>query len=172
MSPYLPADVQRDFLERGFTRRQFGRIAALLGAGASLPFWNEAALAQLSQVKNMPADAVKINANENPLGPAPEAIEAMMRVLHTGGRDSYGLTDEFRETLAAQEGLSPDHVRPFAGSSAPLTQTTLAFTSPTRSFVTADPGYESGERAAEFVGAKVIRIPLTRTIAKSLIQGS
>ncbi len=165
MSPTLPADVQRDFLERGFTRRQFGRIAALLGAGASLPFWNEAALAQLSQVKDMPADAVKINANENPLGPAPEAIEALMQVLPKAGRYSYGLTDELRETLAAQEGLSPDHVRPFAGSSAPLTQTTLAFTSPTRSFVTADPGYESGERAAEFVGAKVIRIPLTKDYA-------
>ena len=32
--------------ERGFTRRDFGRIAALLTAGASLPFFNEAALAQ------------------------------------------------------------------------------------------------------------------------------
>ncbi len=37
----------------------------------------------------------------------------------------------------------------------------LAFTSPTKSFVTGDPGYEAGERAAKFIGAKVIRVPLT-----------
>lgn len=165
MSPGLIAGTKRDFLQRGFTRRQFGRVAALVGAGVALPCWNEAALAQLSQVKDMPPDAVKLNANENPLGPAPEAIEAMLQVLASGGRYSYGLTDDFRETLAAQEGLSPDYVRPFAGSSAPLTQATLAFTSAARSFVTADPGYESGERAAQFIGAKVIKVPLTKTFA-------
>ena len=31
--------------------------------------------------------------------------------------------------------------------------------------MTADPGYEAGERAAEFIGAKVIRVPLTKTYA-------
>jgi histidinol-phosphate/aromatic aminotransferase/cobyric acid decarboxylase-like protein len=41
----------------------------------------------------------------------------------------------------------------------------LGFTSPTRPFVTADPGYEAGERAAEFIGAPVIRVPLTKTYA-------
>ena len=105
----------------------------LLGGGAAAtPFFGEAAMAQLSAVKNLPPDAVKLNANENPLGPAPEAIEAMQRVLAQGGRYSYGLTDEFRETMAAAEGLSPEQVLPFAGSSAPLTQSVLAFTSPTK----------------------------------------
>jgi len=41
----------------------------------------------------------------------------------------------------------------------------LAFTSPTRPLVTADPGYEAGESAARFVGAKVIRVPLTKAYA-------
>jgi histidinol-phosphate aminotransferase len=159
-----PCD-ERALFERGFSRRQFGRIAALLGAGASLPFYGEAALAQLSQVKDIPADAVRINANENPLGPAPEALEALLRVVKDGGRYRYDLTDEFRDTLAAGEGLSPDHVQPFAGSSAPLTQAVVAFTSPSRSFVTCDPGYEAGERTAKFIGAKVVRVPLTKTYA-------
>lgn len=165
MAAELSERFQREFLERGFSRRQFGRIAALLGAGATLPFYGEAALAQLSQVKDMPADAVKINANENPLGPAPEAIEAMTAILKQGGRYDYGLTDEFRDALAADAGLAPQYVQPFAGSSAPLTQAVLAFTSPERSFVTCEPGYEAGERAAKFIGAKVIRVPLTKTYA-------
>lgn len=161
----LSQSQQRDFAERGFSRRDFGRLALLAGAGATLPFYGEAALAQLSQVKGMPSDAVKINANENPLGPAPEAIEAIHGVLARGGRYSYGLTDQFRETMAAAHGLSPKQIQPFAGSSAPLTQAVLAFTSPNRSFVICDPGYEAGERAARFIGAKVIRVPLTKSYA-------
>jgi histidinol-phosphate/aromatic aminotransferase/cobyric acid decarboxylase-like protein len=38
----------------------------------------------------------------------------------------------------------------------------IAFTSPQRGLVTADPGYEAPERAAAFIGAKVTRVPLTR----------
>ena len=56
-------------------------------------------------------------------------------------------------------------MQPYAGSSAPLHQAVLGFTSPTKPFVTADPGYEAPERAAQFIGAKVIRIPLTKTYA-------
>ena len=56
-------------------------------------------------------------------------------------------------------------MQPFAGSSAPLTQTVLAFTSPTRSFVVCDPGYEAGELAAKFIGAKTVRVPLTKSYA-------
>lgn len=62
-------ELATDFLKRGFTRRGLYKMATLLAAGAALPFYNEQALAQLSQVKNMPPDAVKINANENPMGP-------------------------------------------------------------------------------------------------------
>ncbi len=153
---------QDDLLARGFSRRDFGRIALMLGSAASVPLFCEASLAQLSAVKNLPPDAVKLNANENPLGPAPEAIEAMLAVLKQGGRYSYDLTDKFRETLAAAAGLSPEHVMAFPGSSAPLTQAVLAFTSPQRSLVVCDPGYEAAELAAKFLGAPVKRVPLTK----------
>jgi histidinol-phosphate aminotransferase len=156
---------KRNFVKRGFTRRNFGRLAAMLTAGASLPFYNEPALAQLSAVRNMPADAVKINANENPLGPCPAALEAVHRIAQNGGRYLYEETFGFQETLAEMEGLKPGYVQPFAGSSAPLHQAVLAFTSPSKAFVTADPGYEAGERAARFIGAPVKSIPLTKTYA-------
>ena len=113
----------------------------------------------------MPADAVRINANENPLGPCPEALAAMSGFLKEGGRYHFELTEQISKLLASQENLPPDHVHAFAGSSAPLTQSVVAFTSPSRSFVTADPGYEAGEQAAKFIGAKVIRVPLTKSFA-------
>jgi hypothetical protein len=50
----LGKDAMQDLLARGFSRRSLGRFASLLGAGAALPFFNEGALAQLSQVKGMP----------------------------------------------------------------------------------------------------------------------
>jgi len=63
------------------------------------------------------------------------------------------------------EGLRADYVRAYAGSSGPLHQSVVAFTSPSRPYVTADPGYEAGEGAARFIGAPVIRVPLTKTYA-------
>jgi histidinol-phosphate/aromatic aminotransferase/cobyric acid decarboxylase-like protein len=160
---------QKELLRRGFSRRNFGRFATMLAAGATLPFSSESALAQLSMVKNMPADAVKINANENPLGPCPEAAEAMHNIIQKGGRYLYEETFTMQETLAEMEGLKPSYITPYAGSSAPLHQAVLAFTSPTKPFVTGDPGYEAGERAAEFIGSKVIRVPLTKTYAHDVV---
>lgn len=158
----LTPEQRMEITKRGFSRRSFGRFAALATAGATLPFYNEAALAQLSMVANMPADAVKINANENPLGPCPEAAEAIYGVIKKGGRYMYEETFSFAKTLADQEGVKPNYVQPWAGSSAPLHQAVMAFTSKDRPFIIADPGYEAGERAAKFIGASVIRVPLTK----------
>jgi histidinol-phosphate aminotransferase len=162
MSSVLSAEQQADFLRRGFTRRNFGRIASVLTAGAALPFYNEPALAQLSMVRNMPADAVKINANENPMGPCAEAADAMHSIIRDGGRYMYEKTYELSETLAEQEGLKSNYVESYAGSSAPLHQAVLAFCSKERPFVKADPGYEAGERAAKFIGANTVNVPLKK----------
>ena len=106
---------KRRFEQRGFSRRSFGRLATLLAAGSSLPFYNEPALAQLSKIENAPPDAVMINANENPLGPCPEAREAVANVISQGGRYLYGETDRVAALLAQQEQLKQTCVRIYAG---------------------------------------------------------
>jgi len=168
MEHVLGPERERELLARGFSRRDFFKVASLMGAAASLPFSGEAALAQLSQVGDIPPGAVLINANENPLGPCPEALAAVGSIAKEGGRYHYELTGQLCKLLAAQENLAVDQVRAFAGSSAPLTQSVLAFTSPAKSLITADPGYEAGERAAKFIGAKVIRVPLTKSFAHDM----
>ena len=92
----LIAQYKRDLLRR-LSRRTFGRFAGLLAAGAALPFYNEPAMAQLSlsYVGEIPEDAVKINANENPLGPCPQAADAIHRVVQKGGRYLYDETFGF-----------------------------------------------------------------------------
>ena len=162
----LTPTQQNEFLSRGFSRRHFGRLATMLTAGAAMPFYNEPAMAQMSALDGpIPLDAVKINANENPMGPCAEAADAIHSLVQKGGRYMYELTWEFRDTLAAVEGVKPDYVRPFAGSSAPLHQAVLAFCSPQKSYVVADPGYEAGGKAAQFIGAKAINVPLTKDYA-------
>jgi histidinol-phosphate aminotransferase len=165
MQVCLKETQKHDLLERGFSRRSFGRIAAMLTAGASLPFYNEPAMAQLSAVRNMPPDAVKINANENPLGPCPEALEAIFKVAKNGGRYLYEETFGFTELMAEQESVKANYVLPYAGSSAPLHQAVLGFCSPSKAYVACDPGYESGASAARFIGAPVKKFPLLSTYA-------
>jgi histidinol-phosphate aminotransferase len=151
------------FARRGVSRRDFGRIAAWMTTGAALPLYNEPALAQLSAVRGpIPQDAVKIDANENPLGPCEEAAAAIHEIVSRGGRYLYEQTAQFVQLMAEQEGLRPDSVRAFAGSSAPLHQAVLAFTGPNRPLVTADPGYEAAGLAAAFLGAKTLSVPLTK----------
>jgi histidinol-phosphate aminotransferase len=168
MRAFVSAEQEPILLRRGFSRRSFGRIAAVLSAGAALPFYNEHALAQLSKVRDLPSDAVKINANENPLGPCPEAADAIYNVVKQGGRYMWEQTDALADALAGVLDVKFSNrpgegfIQIFAGSSAPLHQAVIAFCSKERSFVSADPGYEAGARAAEYVGAKVANVPLKK----------
>jgi histidinol-phosphate aminotransferase len=153
----------RQASERLLSRRDFARTAALLTAGSALPFYNEAALAQdVGAIGSIPADAVRLHTNENPLGPCPAALEAIRRLLPRGGQYHFDQTAAFVETLAESVGLPRSHVLPTAGSSDPLHRAVLAYTSPSRPLVVADPGYEAPAGAANFLGARVISVPLRR----------
>lgn len=156
----LPDDALDDLERRGFTRRGLLRIASLLATGAALPFGSEHALAQLSDAGRLPDDAVKINANEFPEGPSKRALAALGEAARRGNRYQYPETDALVETAANLEGLRPEHFAVYPGSSLALHHAVIVFTSPRRALVTAEPGYEAAARAAEFIGAKVLRVPL------------
>ena len=164
MKSVLTEKQQEDFLSRGFSRRNFGRIATMLTAGAALPFYNEPALAQLSRV-DAPPDAVMINSNENPLGPSQAAREAAVAMVARGGRYLFGEAGKVKSILAKQEGVSPETVTIYPGSSLPLHWAVLAYCSPNKPYVVDAPGYEAGARAADYIGAKAINVPLTKDYA-------
>jgi histidinol-phosphate aminotransferase len=106
-----------------------------------------------------------IDSNENPLGPGQAAREAMAAILPKGGRYADNLTDDLVNTFAEIEGLNPDWVRATVGSTPPLSLSVLAFTAPQKSYVTADPGFETGMMMAGVTGARVVKVPLTKTYA-------
>jgi histidinol-phosphate/aromatic aminotransferase/cobyric acid decarboxylase-like protein len=82
-------------------------------------------------------------------------------IVAQGGRYLYGETDKVAKLLSEQENVKFNYIRIYPGSSAPLHQSVLAFTSPQKALVMGDPGYEAGERAAKFIGSPVVKVPLT-----------
>ncbi len=148
-----------------FSRRNFLGLSLTASAVAACgTIFTEHLLARPVE-HTYPAGAVIIDANENPLGPCAAARDAVIAQAPNGGRYSFWLADEFVEALAGAEGVPVDHILAFGGSSVPLHYSVLSYTSPTRSYVTADPGYEAGMQAAQVAGARVVKVPLTKTYA-------
>jgi len=148
-----------------FSRRSFLHLSAAAATASAFQFMTEPMLAAAARRKAHSPDAVLIDSNENPLGPSQPAREAMAAILPRGGRYADELTDELVKTFAQMEGLDPDYVRVTVGSTPPLSLSVLAYTSPGRSYVTADPGFELGMNMAGHSGARVVKIPLTKTYA-------
>jgi histidinol-phosphate aminotransferase len=150
-------------MNRTLSRRTFFQMAAAASAAAAVPILTEPQLARAQRVRvahDYGPDSVRIDANENPLGPCSGACAVMASLLPEGGRYDMETTDKLVALFAAQEGLQPENVLLYAGSSEPLHFTVLAFTSPERSLVIADPSYEAPAFAAKANGAKVVKVPL------------
>jgi len=145
----------------GFSRRTFFRFAAGVSAVASMPILTESRLAYAARPKFAdPNKGIHIDANENPLGPSEAARQAIADIIPKGGRYEFSMEMDLAETFAKIEGLNPESVIPFAGSSDPLHYTVLAFTDKSKPLVIADPGYEAPMWAAQVSGAQVIKVPL------------
>jgi histidinol-phosphate aminotransferase len=152
-----------------FSRRSFLQLSAAASAAAAFQIVTEPMLAAAARRTfsrgSVPKDGVMIDSNENPLGPCQSARDAMSAIIPQGGRYLDNLTEDLVNTFAQLEGLGPDCVQIFPGSSPALRFTVVAFTSPQRSYVTADPGYEAGMFAAKAAAARVVKVPLTKTYA-------
>ncbi|MGA8345372.1 MAG: pyridoxal phosphate-dependent aminotransferase [Candidatus Sulfotelmatobacter sp.] len=148
-----------------FSRRSFLHLSAAASAVAAFHVMTEPRLAATHRRQPHAKDAVLIDSNENPLGPSQSARDAISAIIPQGGRYSDNLTDELVSTFAQMEGLNPDYIYCTAGSTPPLCLSVLAFTSPQKSYVTADPCFETGMSMASVAGARVIKVPLTKTYA-------
>jgi len=144
------------------SRRTFLQLSA---AAAALQIVTEPMLAAAVRRRPFSKDGVMIDSNENPLGPSQAARAAISAIIPQGGRYLDHLTEELVNTFAQGEGLNPDYVQIFPGSSPPLRFAVVAFTSSQKSYVTADPGYEAGMMASAATGARVVKVPLTKAYA-------
>lgn len=150
----------------GVSRRDFARFLSLMAAGLVIPRGSaEALLARDALGEIPPASAIRLNSNENPLGPSRAALEAIQRLGAEGGRYPWEAESALCRRIAEFEGIPETCVEVFNGSSDPLNRAVLAFTGPGRPFVYGEPGYEAGRRAAKVSGAEAIAIALTDSLA-------
>ena len=163
MTKPLSPELKQDLIDRGYSRRQLAKVTALLGAGAMATRFTSAAAQQAAKpVKG----AVLIGANECWTGPFPVAAEAAMKIVTEGNR--YEPDNEHQklfEAVSAVEKVPVDRIVAWPGSSDPLSRVAVAYASPTKGIVTADPTYEAIWRTGDWLGAKVTKVPLTKDYA-------
>jgi histidinol-phosphate aminotransferase len=147
------------------SRRNFLRTAGATLAAAPIlseAHFARAAAAHEGVVPQFNPKGVYIDSNENPLGPCEAARKAVADIIPNGGRYAPPLYGDLMTLYAKQMGVPIDHIMLYDGSSAPLSFTVLAYTSPTRSLVVADPTYEAAAASAVANKAPIHAVPLAK----------
>jgi len=167
----------------GVSRRNFMRILGAASAAAtSFPalaaVQQAAAAAQnqgarrgiggmsdMGEMRQLSADTVIISSNENPLGPAPSALQAIGTTGPLGGRYHFDETMKTLTVFNEQFGLKRGYSALFPGSGGPLDLALMSNIGPDKPLVYGDPSYEQGPRAADAMKAQKFPVPLTPTFA-------
>ncbi len=108
----------------------------------------------------LPDLAAKLNANENPYGPSPMALEAFKNAASGGNRYAWKELYQLVDKIADFEGVESKNIMMGPGSSDLLEKTAMVLFMDGGNVVSADPAYMSLIRVAESVGATWKPVPL------------
>jgi len=104
---------------------------------------------------------IRISSNENPLGPGPRAIEAIVGKFPEANRypfNSTPLDSDLQAAIAKKFNAKPENVVMGAGSQELLRNAVRAFTSPEKALVTAAPTFENCTNVAKQLGHKLVEV--------------
>lgn len=99
--------------------------------------------------------AVRLDSNENPVGPFPRALEAIRSHLNESNRYPILAEEDVINAIAKLQGVKPENVILGCGSGELLRAADHAFTSRTAAYVGAGPTFEAPGGFASFLGAEV-----------------
>ncbi len=156
----IKEEVQDDLLSRGYSRRQMMRTAMMFAGGAAaLSMSGEVALAADEDgAKGM----VRIGLNECWAGPMAPGLKAGTAALAQSNRYSpNGEIETLTKTISTIENIPADHIAVYPGSGGILSRAIVAYCSPTKGLVMADPSYNNVVRTAQFINAPVGLVALT-----------
>ena len=102
----------------------------------------------------------KLNANENPYGPSPMAVEAFKNTAHLGNRYAWRELFDLMDKIAVLEGVDAKNIMMGPGSSDLLEKTAMVMFADGGNVVSADPSYMSLIKVAEATGASWKPVPL------------
>jgi histidinol-phosphate aminotransferase len=108
---------------------------------------------------------VVISMNENPLGPAPSALDAICKTAAMGNRYHGDIIQKTVSTALDLFGLKRGYVGLFPGSAGPLNLALASNLGPDRPLVYGEPSYEQGPGVADMVGAPKFAVKLTASYA-------
>jgi histidinol-phosphate aminotransferase len=98
---------------------------------------------------------INLAGNENPFGPAPGVVQAILRAAPQSSRYPFREEQVLKELLAKKEGVTTDHLVLGNGCDEILALAAAAFLSPGRAVVSAKPSYFQITDYAENIGADV-----------------
>lgn len=110
-----------------------------------------------------PATMVKLDSNESPFPPFPEAIEAMRREVAESNRYPDNDWIELRSALASQLAVPPENIWIGGGTSELLRVIALASGGPKTSIVYGWPSFVIYRLAGTLAMSELIEVPLDRT---------
>jgi histidinol-phosphate aminotransferase len=156
------------------SRRHFTQVlGGTLGAWALAPRAAQAgtsAAPPAQRPANTPRGSVRIDSNENPYGPSPKALEAMSRSQRVSARYPDTLEDEVTMVLAQLHHVDPDQVILGCGSGDVLRMADMAFLSPGKKIVAAEPTFEAVLAFARVTRADPVKVPLTSDHRHDLVR--
>lgn len=107
-----------------------------------------------------PVLEAKLNANENPYGPSPMALDALKNSAAGGNRYAWKELFQLVDKIADFEGVAPKNIMMGPGSSDLLEKTAMVLFMNGGNVVSADPAYMSLIRVAEAAGGTWKPVPL------------
>lgn len=114
------------------------------------------------------AAAIRLNSNENPIGPGAAAVDAIRTALTSANRYPFGPEEDVTTAIARARGVRADHVLLGCGSGEVLRMAVNACTNTARPLVTASPTFEDPGFHARSIGAQVIDVPVDRELRLDL----
>lgn len=104
-------------------------------------------------------DVIKLASNENPLGPSPEAVQALREAsekihLYPDGNCYY-----LKKALAARLGVNQDNLIIGNGADQIIKMIAETYVDPGDEVVVADPTFSEYEFAAQVMGGRAIKVP-------------
>jgi len=140
--------------------------AGTAAAALQIPFTGASiAVARTTSISRSGKTGVRLDSNENAYGLAPRVKQAIQEAIGQAHRYPDAARREFSELVAQKHRVSIEQVLLGCGSVELLQAAARAFTGPKKKVVLASPTFEVIGRAAEALGAQVVRVPLTKDFA-------
>jgi histidinol-phosphate aminotransferase len=159
----------------GLSRRGFARLvgagagAALLAPAVAARGWEERLALRFAEGRferaklnpKDPTNMILLNSNENPYGPFPVAMEALVEARRVAMRYPDYWSDALQEKIAAYHEVDPEMVAVTCGSTEVLKLAAQAFLAPGRRLVLAEPTFEAIVFYGRQTGADIVKVPVT-----------